>query len=139
MADVHRYIESIPKRGDLVLAVCERTGGRHVGNIALNTIVPFHCSAELSIMIGARDVWGRGYGKESIALLARHGFSALGLNRIWAESPNPAFNAAVKGLGWTKEGIKRQAFRLDERFVDFECWSILSHEIRPSQSGDARA
>ncbi len=139
VADMDRYIETIPERGDLVLAVREKAGGRHVGNVTLNTIMPLHASAELSIMIGARDVWGRGYGKESIALLTGHGFSALSLNRIWAESPNPAFNGAVKSLGWVKEGVKREAFRLDVRFVDHECWSILAAEYRRMKGDEAPA
>ncbi|MEE9250890.1 MAG: GNAT family N-acetyltransferase [Alphaproteobacteria bacterium] len=137
MADIQRYIESIPERGDVVLAIRERIGERHVGNIALNSILHLHRSAELSIMIGAREVWGRGYGKESIGLLTRYGFEVLKLNRIWAESPNPTFNAAMKRLGWTEEGVKRQAFLLDDRFVDFVCWSILAHEFEGQQRKDS--
>ncbi|MCW9003088.1 MAG: GNAT family N-acetyltransferase [Rhodospirillales bacterium] len=123
------YIAGIAERGDVVMAVCEIATSRHIGNVTLNTIQPKHGSAELSIMIGARDVWGKGYGKEAIALLTRHGFEALGLHRIWAESPNPAFNAAVKALGWAHEGTKREAFRMDGDYVDFECWSILADEF----------
>jgi RimJ/RimL family protein N-acetyltransferase len=130
MESLQRYIAGIPDRGDLVLAVCEKAGGRHIGNIALNSISWIHRSAELSIMIGARDTWGKGYGKEAMTLVSRHAFHNMGLNRLWAESPNPAFNAAVKGLGWVREGTKRKAFLLDGTFVDFECWSLLAAEYR---------
>src|SRR5690606_11546907 len=41
---------------DMRLAICVE--GRHIGNIALNSILWHHGSAELSIMIGARDTWG---------------------------------------------------------------------------------
>lgn len=132
MESLQRYIAGIPDRGDLVLAVCEKKGGRHIGNIALNSISWVHRSAELSIMIGARDTWGKGYGKEAMRLVTRHAFFNMGLNRLWAESPNPAFNAAVKSLGWVREGTKRKAFLLDGAFVDFECWSLLSAEYRPA-------
>jgi RimJ/RimL family protein N-acetyltransferase len=129
MENLQRYVAEIPGRGDLVLAVCEKSGGRHVGNIALNSVNWLHRSAELSIMIGARDTWGKGYGKEAMSLVTRHGFLNMGLNRLWAESPNPAFNAAVQRLGWTREGTKRQAFLLDGAYVDFECWSLLASEF----------
>jgi len=125
-----RWIDRLPERGDLVLAIRERDGGRHIGNVALNTILWVHRSAELSIMIGAREVWGRGYGAEAIELVAAHGFASMGLNRIWAESPNPAFNAAMRKLGWVHEGRKRQGFLLDGAFVDIECWSMLAEEHR---------
>lgn len=126
---LHRYIGSIPERGDLVLAIC-LPDGRHIGNVALNTILWIHRHAELSIMIGARDTWGQGYGKEAIAAVTGHAFRNMGLNRLWGESPNPSFNAAVRGLGWTREGTKRQAFLLDGAFTDIECWSLLAGEWR---------
>lgn len=122
------WIASLPGRGDLVLAIRTRRGDRHVGNIALNTILWVHRSAELSIMLGARDARGRGYGREAIALLTDHGFAAMGFNRIWAESPNPAFNRTVESLGWRQEGMKREALLVDGRLSDVACWSILARE-----------
>lgn len=130
MDDLKRWLSSIGDRGDLHLAICEKATGRHVGNVSLNSIQWVHRSAELSIMIGAKDVWGKGYAKEAMERLVRHGFEGMGLHRIWAESPNPAFNKAVAALGWTREGTKREAFLLDGRYVDFECWSILAAEYK---------
>ena len=126
--DLEAYIASIPSRGDLVLAICEAEGGRHIGNIALNTILWTHKTAELSIMIGGRDTWGKGYGRRAIKLITAHAFRSMGLRRIWAESPNPAFNAVMKRLGWVKEGVKRSAFLVDGEYVDFECWGLLASE-----------
>lgn len=131
MDDVRRYIDGIAARGDLVLAIHLKATGRHIGNIALNTIVPVHGTAELSLMVGAKDVWGRGLAKEAIEVVSGHAFGAMGLRRLWAESPNPAFNAAVKRLGWTHEGTKRCAFALDGGYVDIECWGLLQDEFRP--------
>jgi RimJ/RimL family protein N-acetyltransferase len=34
----------------------------------------------------------------------------------------------MKKLGWTQEGIKREAFLLDGSFIDFICWSVLDRE-----------
>lgn len=132
MAELKAWLAALPARGDLVLAIRMRRGGRHVGNIALNTILWSHRSAELSIMLGARDVWGRGIGREAIALLTGHAFGAMGLNRVWAESPNPAFNRAVEQLGWTREGTKREALLVDGALADVACWSILAREWRPA-------
>ena len=137
MTSLRRWIEGIPDRGDLVLAICDRHDGRHVGNISLNDIRWIHRSAELSIMMGAKDVWGRGYGGEAIDLLSTHGFRAMGLHRIWAESPNPAFKSVVRRLGWQHEGSKRKAFLLDGSFIDIECWGILAHEH--TENGPARS
>lgn len=128
MSDLKRYLGNIPASGDVVLAVCEAATRRHVGNIALNSIVWPFGSAELSIMLGAKDIWGKGYARNAIELLTAHAFESMGLRRLWAESPNPAFNAVMDALGWTREGVKREAFLLDGKFVDFECWGLLKGE-----------
>lgn len=135
MAQLETWVAGLPSRGDLVLAVRSREGGRHVGNISLSSIQWVHRSAELSIMIGAKDIWGKGFGSEAIALLTEHAFTSMGLHRLWAESPNPAFNATMKKLGWTQEGVKREAFLLDGAFTDFVCWSILEREWRSAAGG----
>jgi [ribosomal protein S5]-alanine N-acetyltransferase len=128
--DLRRYLSGISTRGDLALAIRLRDGGRHIGNVTLNSILWVHRSAELSMMIGARDVWGQRLGKEAIAAVTRHAFLSMGLHRVWAESPNPAFNASVRALGWTREGTKREAFLVDGKYYDVECWSILSDEFQ---------
>ncbi|MDA0746027.1 MAG: GNAT family N-acetyltransferase [bacterium] len=131
MESLRAYLDSVGSKGDLMLAICLQDTGRHIGNITLNSILWVHRSAELSMMIGAKDVWGRGYAKESIQAICKHGFDNMGLNRIWAESPNPAFNAAVKSLGWKLEGTKRKAFLLDGELVNVECSAILKSEFVP--------
>jgi RimJ/RimL family protein N-acetyltransferase len=127
-ADMERFLERIQAGGDLHLAVCLRATGVHVGNLSLNSINWPHGHCELSIMIGARDQWGKGIGREAIDLATRHAFRSMGLRRLWAESPNPGFNAVVKRLGWKQEGVKRQAFLLDGNHVDIECWGLLKSE-----------
>jgi RimJ/RimL family protein N-acetyltransferase len=131
MSQLKEWVEQIPLRGDLVLAIRADEGKKHIGNIALNSIWWAHRSAELAIMIGSKEVWGRGYGKEAIELLTSHAFKTMGLNSLWARSPNPSFNAAVAKLGWIKEGTQREAFMIDGKFTALECWGLLASEWKP--------
>jgi RimJ/RimL family protein N-acetyltransferase len=128
MAQLKEWIEKIPVRGDLVLAIRTRDERKHIGNIALNSIWWVHRSAELAIMIGSKDVWGRGYGTEAISLLTTHAFKKMGLHRLWAQSPNPSFNTAVAKLGWIKEGTQREAFMIDGKLTAIECWGLLASD-----------
>jgi RimJ/RimL family protein N-acetyltransferase len=138
MTNLQDYLSGVGGRGDLVLAICLRESRRHIGNVTLNTILWVHRSAELSIMIGAKDVWGKGFAKEAIYEVSRHAFSSMGLHRLWAESPNPAFNNAVRSLGWKHEGTKREAFLLDGKFIDIECWGLLKDEFVPGPEMDRK-
>lgn len=119
MLGLRSWLES--STNDLRLAITAE--GNHVGNIALNTINWLHGHAELSIMVG---VSGRGFGTEAIHLLSDHGFRSMRLHRIWAESQNPAFNAIMKKLGWVHEGTKREAFFVDSKHIDIECWGKIN-------------
>lgn len=95
--------------------------GHHIGNLSLDGIIPGE-TADLGIMIGAKDVWGHGYGREAISLLADHGLLDMGLKRITASSPNPAFNAIMRKLGWEHLRTDRAAFR----GLDMEHWTRIS-------------
>jgi ribosomal-protein-alanine N-acetyltransferase len=130
MEELKGYLAGLVGHGNLMLAICLRDSGRHIGNITLNSILWVHRTAELSMMVGARDVWGQGFAKEAIYGITRHAFANMGLHRVWAESPNPAFNGAVRALGWTREGTKRQAFLLSGELADVECYAILKPEFK---------
>jgi RimJ/RimL family protein N-acetyltransferase len=128
MQDLTDFIERSLASPDYHLAICLRESGEHLGNISLNSIDPENKSAEISIMMGSKNSWGKGIGAEAVKALASFAHKELGLHRVWAESPNPAFNRLMEKLRWTREGVKRDSFLKDGRFIDLECWSHLSHE-----------
>ena len=56
--------------------------GALIGRTGLFAIDLRRGSAELGIVIGERDHWGRGYGRDAVGALVDFGFGALGLERI---------------------------------------------------------
>lgn len=126
IGDVEDYVANVRNQSQLVLAIEDASTKRHVGNIALSHIQWVHRNAEINIMIGDSEARGRGFGGIAIKALTEHAFNNMGLHRVWAESPNPAFNATVAKLGWKKEGLKRQAFLVDGGLTDITCWSLLA-------------
>ena len=119
------FLSNCNNKITICLGIFRKDDNRHIGNISLNNIQWTHRSCELSILIGDKSSWGKGYGKEAISTITNHAFNSMGMHRVWAESANPAFIKSVVGLGWVKEGIKREAFLLDGKFVDFECYSLI--------------
>lgn len=128
--DMHKFLTYAETCADYHFAIRLLEGDRHIGNIALDTLDPKNKSGEISIMIGDRSVWGKGFATEAISVVSEFAFQLLGLHRLWAQSPNPAFNRAMKKLGWIQEGIRREAFLVKEGYVDLVCWSILDAEYR---------
>lgn len=85
----------------------------------------------------AHRYWNQGYMEEALAGLLYIGFTYCGYRRIQAEydPKNLASGRVLEKLGFVKEGMRRQAMRLnDDRYHDFIMCSILKEEYVPTQS-----
>jgi diamine N-acetyltransferase len=109
------------------------TGGdwRHIGNVGLHGIDLHHRRAEIGIVIGEKDCWGKGFGREAMALMMRFGFHELGLHRIELEvfETNPRALKAYRALGFTEEGVRRDAVFQGGRFLDCIRLGMLREEF----------
>ncbi len=106
-----------------------------IGNCELRNIHAVARSAEIGIVIGEKDYWGKGYGGEAMELLLRVGFDGLNLHRIWLTVA--AFNErgirSYSRVGFREEGRFRDARFIDGRYADTIQMSILDHEWRSLQ------
>lgn len=126
-----QYIESAGKAQDqLILAIVLNDGDQHIGNIALQSIHTINRSAELSILIGEQEVWGKGYGKEAFLLMMAHGFNCLNLHRLSCGtfSENHAMKVLAGAVGMSQEGVRRQAVFKEGKYLDVFEYGILAEE-----------
>jgi len=84
----------------------------------------------IGITIGDRDYWGRGYGRESMALLLEYCFSHLDLHRVSAETfeYNTAWRDLVEGMGFTREGVARDYLYREGKYHDKVSYALLEDE-----------
>lgn len=85
---------------------------------------------ELGIMIGDRDFWGQGYGRETVALLLNFGFHYLGARRI-ALTTNAKNMRAIRcfsACGFQEEGRPRKVLWIEGEYTDLVNMSILREE-----------
>ncbi len=132
-----RYLASIGNDAE-ILAVCLLDSGTHIGNIKYGPIDWFNGCAEVEILLGDKSQWGKGYAREAIQLITRHLFITLGLHRIEGKTANPAFAAAVKGLGWSLEGVLRDRFRGEDGYLDYQLYSLLANEFKESRPSERK-
>ena len=107
--------------------------GEHIGeaHIALQDFLGW---AELSFLIGRRDLCRQGYGTATLHSLLDLVFNGLCLHRAWANIPvfNEAAFKLLKRAGFTKEGRLRQSFPRDGRYYDSFIVGLLASESRPA-------
>lgn len=88
--------------------------GRHIGNVMYYNIDAQQREAELGVLIGDRDYWGSGYGREAVSLLLDFIFTTTALTRIylhtldWNVRAQKAFVAAgFRDCGRLRRGPQR--------------------------------
>lgn len=126
MQDLQKFVEDSQYSKDYFFAMIEKETNKHIGNIFLNLVDDENKNADLSIMIGDTVSQKKGYAQEAIHLIVDFAFHELCLHRLYACSPNPAFNRMIMKAGWKHEGTHAQAFYLDGEFRDIECWAMLT-------------
>lgn len=102
----------------------------HCGNVLLHPVATRR-SAYLQIYLGA-SARGKGVASRALTSVLNYGFNDFGLHRIWLHTlqGNSSAEALYRKLGFTREGIEREALTRDQGFVDQFCWSLLEHEWR---------
>jgi len=100
-----------------------------IGVAGLTSIDLVNQRAEFSLYVGPEN-HGKGYGKEALRALVRHGFNILPLNIIWGETyeGNPAYKM-FEDVGFKKEGTRREFYNREGKFIDAHLYSIKRGEL----------
>ena len=87
-------------------------------------------TCELGIIIGNKDYWGQGYGREAIGLLLQHAFQYHNLHKVWlrVNANNLRAIGAYRACGFVEEGRQRSHVWSDGRYVDLLLMGVLREE-----------
>jgi len=112
--------------------VIETREGKPIGIIALVHISDVHRTAEIYIVIGEKDYWGKGVMLEAERLLIGWAFNSLKLEKIWADAVenNIASIITMKKLGFQIEGTLRRERFLRGRRIDVIKLGLLKEEFK---------
>lgn len=99
-----------------------------VGVCGLTDIDWINRRAEFSLYIGP-EYWKKGLGEISLRLLLDKAFKTHNLNSVWGESfdDNPA-TKMFKKVGFEFEGVRREFYYRDGKYINASLWSILKSE-----------
>jgi [ribosomal protein S5]-alanine N-acetyltransferase len=125
------YYNSIQNQLNVVLAIIHSDTDRHIGNVSLLNINWISRNAEFAILMGEKDFWGKGYGKEAARLIVQYGFERLNLHRIYCGTlnGNSGMIKLAASMGMKEEGRRREAIFKNGKYVDILEYGILYHEF----------
>lgn len=133
-----RYVEAAGDTSTSVrLIIVLNEGDRPIGITSLRDIRWKDRSADFAIMIGEADCRGRGYGTEATRLVLKFAFETLNLHRVQLGvlDVNEAGIRAYEKAGFVREGVQREHFFLDGRYVGHIMYAILDREYFAMKDG----
>ncbi|WXG43382.1 MAG: GNAT family protein [Promethearchaeati archaeon SRVP18_Atabeyarchaeia-1] len=125
------YRELRADKDRIWFAIVLRESDRVIGEAGLLRMFrPWRCT-DMTIIIGEKDTWGNGYGREAGLLLLDYAFKVLGFHRIsiGVVGLNERALRFWEKLGFKKEGIERDGYFCDDKYSDFVMMSILENEF----------
>jgi ribosomal-protein-serine acetyltransferase len=127
LAFIHRTRQQLAENNGFQTAILYH--GEIVGMIGHIGIEWSHRSTSLGYWL-AEEAQGRGIMTTACRAYIDHAFGELGLNRveIRAAVENRKSRAIPERLGFTHEGVIRQAEWLYDRFVDHAVYGLLARE-----------
>lgn len=126
---LREYVSAMSGDGDhLFLAIVLKDDERHIGNIKLGPINRMHSHAEIGVMIGEKDCWGRGYATEAIRVISDYAFRTLNLHKVTAGcyGLNQGSVRAFEKAGFKIEGVRPQHFCCDGEYTDHILLGMLN-------------
>ncbi len=124
------YLERCARPENVGMLICRIADNAVMGMITISQIFygPL-CSAYIGYSMGAPFA-RQGAMAAALGLALDHAFSQLALHRIEAniQPANSASIAAVRRLGFTREGFSRRYLYIDGDWRDHERWAMLSED-----------
>jgi len=93
-------------------------------------------TADFSIIIGKKEYWRKGIGKEVAGLMLEYGFNSLNFHRlsIGVVGFNERALMFWESIGFRKEGVQRDGYLHNGKHSDFIMMSLLEDEYRNKPS-----
>ena len=116
-------------KDDITWAVHDEND-RHIGGTGLHGINWHHRSAVSGIVLGEKDVWGKGYGSEVMRVRTKWAFEELGLHRIESECfvENIGSATCLARAGYRQIGVARKSRWRRGAWHDAYLWEILDED-----------
>ena len=127
------YVNQISKNSAYSFqAIFDMASQRHIGNLKLGPINWIHRFADLGIIIGIKELWGKGYASEAIALMVKYAFQNLNLHKITAgcNALNSGSLRAFQKNGFEIEGVRKEQFLGQGRFIDGILLGLINRDYK---------
>jgi RimJ/RimL family protein N-acetyltransferase len=114
----------------ILFGVARKEDNRLIGLVGLKDINVLNQSAEFYVIIGDRNIHGKGFGTEATRLMLQYGYQELNLNRIQTQDMEENIGGwrADEKAGFKYEGTLREVIPRFGKFHNVRVYSLLRSE-----------
>lgn len=107
-----------------------------IGFIRFNFIDRSSGNVWLRMMIGEKQVWGKGYARDALTSYLTWLFDVIGIHRVTLEcySTNTRAITFYEQLGFQKEGVLREAVLISGTYHDIFSFGLLRRDFKAGYS-----
>ena len=116
LSSIREFIEAtIANPNEHLFTIRLSASNKHIGNIKLGYINHHHKTADISLFIGDKNSWGKGYASQAIKIISHYGLETLHLRKLCAGAyePNIASTKAFLKAGYQLDGVLSNHFIFD--------------------------
>ncbi len=130
VSEQHVYIQECEDDDEGYYWSIETKTGETIGTVALTDMNEYHKIAEIGIVIGNRDWWGRGVATEVVRAVVQYAFDTLGIKRISAEaeSGNIGIAKVLEKVGFAQDGLFISARIKKGSRIDVKHYGIVNKQ-----------
>ncbi len=128
LKNILKYVESKDGNMDEVFfAICWNNNKNHIGNIKLGPVNWIHRRADIGILIGDKEYWGKGIATEAIQLVIEYAFKTLNIHKLTAgcHSTNIGSLKAFQNAGFSIEGERKKHSFVGGEYIDTVVLGLL--------------
>ncbi len=128
MSDLKSFVQDMNKsQKDYLFGIFIAENNFHIGNIKIGNINTQHSYAELGIIIGIKEEWGKGYASEALKLAIEYAFDQLKLYKLIADvyENNIGSIKALQKVGFRECGRYADHCRFADDRVDYLLFEVI--------------
>ena len=121
----------------LQLTICLKKSGKPIGRIYVSNIDDHYDSLDITrIYIADQNIRGQGLGEEALLAMLRLAFEEMNMQRVTLDhfTENKIAAKLYLKVGFSYEGIMRNAGKKDGKYVDLHLMSMLRDEYFAKKS-----
>jgi CMP-N,N'-diacetyllegionaminic acid synthase len=132
LLEVEKYVRGLfSSKNDYFFAIYLKGNDEFIGTLKIGSIDWYSKTADIGIMIGNKNYWGKGISKDAVAAACDYAFRKLKMRRLTGGclSVNVAMGKCFERTGFKKEGVHRNQVPFESDYVDHSIYGMFKEEF----------